>query len=773
MDWETADRVQRNDAGQLRAFINNEWVPVERAQKNDAGEYRVMRTMGGVPTERKEYVPLAQREAGYQADVQKTLANLFGGAVSGLGNIGATILAPFDIAARKAQELTGVKQIGFGDVNRRAAVQEATRQMLGAEPESTPFKVAQLGGELAAMPPVGKALGAAVKVLPGMQRIVPAIESGGLTAGALTGAAGLGARAVGGAATGGATAALVNPEEVGPGAAAGTAMAFGGPLATRTIGKAAGFVVDALSGNIPKIRAGEIARNVAGENISALRAALQAAPGDINAAQAAYGIHNQGWQALGELAARTDRNSLFLKQQAANRLAELQRNAEAANPTEARAIQEEAVNVLNSLTAQMRATELGAANTAGQVINRLAPQAAQKQASMISALQEGGRAGTEAAQRAEAAAQQLQRVEPGQIPTLSATQAARTQAAASRQFGETADVFNEIAAQRRAEGNFIERQIGSLEAHGLKPLDAQPIVAALDAKISAPGTRASSTQVKVLQALRDDIESLTQKGGGVIDAHDLYTLRKEGLNERIAQLLGPTDPKISSRVTAKILGDVRPMIDEAITKAGGTGWRDYLQTYERGMHGVEQKIMAAQAASLFDKNPQAYVDLVRGKNPDAVEAIFGPGKYDIFKEMASKMPTMEKVAAEVERDAALKEMATGGVHALNEAVEKGSLRARLPNLMNRGAALTNLSLNIVEKKINAKTRDILSEGMASGKSMLEILDTIPASERIKVLRVLTNPASWGARPTQAAAAKAAEPKNALAPESETQNALAQ
>lgn len=726
-----------------------------------------------IPTGRKDYVPLAQREAGYQADVQKTLANLFGGFTSGLGNIGATILTPFDIAARKAQELTGVKQIGFGDVDRRAAVRQATQELLGAEPGSTPYQVAQLGAELGAIPPVGKALGGVVKVLPGMQRMVPAIESGGLTAGELTGARALGARAVGGAATGGVTAAAVNPEETGPGAAAGTAVAFGGPLVTRTLGKAAGFMVDALGGNLPKLRAGEIARNVAGDNIAALRTALQAAPDDVTAAQAAFGIHNQGWQALGELSAKTDRTSLMLKQQADNRLAELQRAAQAANPTEARALEEESVNVLNALTARMRETELGAANTAGQVINRLLPQAEQKRASMIAALQEGGRAETEAAQRAEAAARQLQRVEPGQIPAVSATQAARTQAAASRQFGETADVFNQIASQRRAEGNFIESQIGSLESHGLRPLDAQPIVAALDAKINAPGTRASSTQVRVLQALRDDIADLTKKGNGVIDAHDLYTLRKEGLNERIAQLLGPTDPKVSSKVTAKILGDVRPMIDEAITKAGGTGWRDYLQTYERGMHGVEQKIMAAQAAKLFEDSPQEYVKLVRGKNPDAVEAIFGPGKYDIFKEMSTHMPTFEKVASEVERDATLKALAAGGVQALNEAVEKGSLRAKLPNMMDRGAAVANLTLGLVEKKINAKTRDILKEGMASGKSMLEILDAVPTSERNKILRIMTNPASWGARPVQAAAAKAAEPSNALAPESQNQNALAQ
>lgn len=43
MDWEPAERVQKNDSGQFRALIGGEWVPVQQAQKNDVGQFRVMR----------------------------------------------------------------------------------------------------------------------------------------------------------------------------------------------------------------------------------------------------------------------------------------------------------------------------------------------------------------------------------------------------------------------------------------------------------------------------------------------------------------------------------------------------------------------------------------------------------------------------------------------------------------------------------------------------------------------------------------------------------
>ena len=40
--WQSAERVQKNEAGEYRALIGGKWVPVAKAQKNEAGEFRVM-----------------------------------------------------------------------------------------------------------------------------------------------------------------------------------------------------------------------------------------------------------------------------------------------------------------------------------------------------------------------------------------------------------------------------------------------------------------------------------------------------------------------------------------------------------------------------------------------------------------------------------------------------------------------------------------------------------------------------------------------------------
>jgi hypothetical protein len=700
------------------------------------------------------------------------------GIISGAGNV-----------MFGGQELLGMglEKLGATDTGRALAA-DAARRRAEAQTRVAPFKeeyptstgAGELAAEVAATYPVGAGLGFAVgKAAPALGQ---AIRTGGFSTGQAvqkgaplaTRAADMGIRAAGGAITGGTTAALVNPSlsEAETGATIGAALAVVAPPIVGALAKGAGFLKDAFTGQLAAVKAGKISREVAGDRIGAIRAALAAAPDDLTAAQAAAGVQKNAFQALGSFASKTDDISLKLKQQASDDIALLQRMAEGGNETEARAAYEASIKRLNQLTEDMRNVELGAANQAAQTINQLAPQAQQRQAGMVNALRGGIPVGpplpgqavispaTEAAQQAATAA----KGKPGFL----------TAGTRSQEWQETSDIFADIAKQRRAEAGFLERQIGSLEDYGLRPLDAGGITAAIDAKLATPGLRASPNVVNVLQAVKDDIANLTAKGGGVIDAHDLYTLRKEGINERIMQILGQTDPKISAKVTRKVLEEVRPLIDDAIERAGGTGWRDYLKTYSQNMQAIDQKAMAAQAAKLFKDSPQEYVRLVRGNNPDAVEAIFGPGSYDIFKEMGSKMPTLEKLATSIETKEAMKEAASLGQEAFADVIERaGRTFPRIRNTLNAKVTFANLTSDQLEGLIGPKIAAKLREGMVSGKTALEMLNTLPASERAGVLRILTDPSKFGK--AGAAAARATvmpqAPTNALAPNQENRNAL--
>jgi hypothetical protein len=723
-------------------------------------------------------IPAQRKERGFFETIGAPIEAMSQGVISGGGNV---VLG--------GQRLLGKGLSALGATDTGAFLQEdAARRLAESQATVAPFKqefpvftgAGELGAEVLATGPVGKVIAAPLKAIPAAAPLAQSIRTGGFSTGRAmqtaplaARAADLGVRTAGGAITGGATAAIINPEEAGTGALAGGALAVAAPPIVNVLAKSSGFLKDAFTGQLANIKAGKISREVAGERIGAIRAALAAAPNDLTAAQATAGIQNDALQALYQFSSRTDDMSMKLKQQAAAELADLQRAAGSANATEARNIYDQSIKRLNQLTADMRNIELQAANQAAQTINRLAPQAQQRQAGMVNALRGGipvnqplpGQATvspvTEAAQQAATAAK-------GKPGFLSAGDRAK-------EWQETSDIFADIARQRRAEAGFIERQIGSLEDYGLRPLDAGAITSAIDTRLSQPGLRASPNVTKVLQAVKDDIANLTQKGGGVIDANDLYTLRKEGINERITQIMGQTDPKVSAKVTRKVLQEVRPLIDDAITTAGGTGWRDYLKTYSQGMQSIDQNAMAAQAAKLFQESPQEYVRLVRGNNPDAVEAIFGPGSYDIFKEMGSKMPTLEKVAANIERTAGMETAATQGKERLTEVIEDiGRTFPRFPNLLSREAAFGNVTFQELERRLDKKVLAKLREGALSGKNSLELLNTLPSIERGKVLKVLTDPSTWGAKGAAAtrAAAVPDAPANNLAPQSKNQNALA-
>lgn len=561
------------------------------------------------------------------------------------------------------------------------------------------------------------------------------------------------------------------------------------PIISKGLEKFGQTTIKALSakGN----QATRIARAAAGKEIDAIRAALRNAQPGETPAQATAGIDRKVWQALNDLGTSTDEMDVILRTQSENLLADLSRMARGGNPTEIREAIEESRRLLNDITTPMRRTELAAANQAAQTMARLGPQAAQREASMIQALRQGQPApvpapqqggliagtvtgeprvgqsmvvpGTEAAQRAEAAVRQMQRVTPGQIPAISARQAARTQAAAAAQQQEAADIFANIAQQRRVERDFVQRQIGSLEQYGLRPLDVNSVVNVIESTMATPGRRVSAVQQQVLGKVRDQLQSAAALNNGIIDARDLYTIRKEGVNEIIDGLMAGRDPKVSKKVAADVLGIVRPAIDDAIEKAGGTEWRNYLRTFETGAKDLEKRQMAAEAFRLFNEAPQEYVKLVRGGNESAVEAIFGTGNYNIFKEMANEMPTLNKVASYIERQGVIANKAKGGTDDLVKLINENSWKRRLPNWFSPAVTAANVALRDLDSRLNAASLKMVQEATLSSRSMLELLEGLPPTERKKLMRIIGRLDRAAGSQTARAAATAT-----LAPEEETQ-----
>lgn len=227
------------------------------------------------------------------------------GLARGAGSIGATLVAPYDMAmdAIKGDRNSGISSLVTGqkplsrNQERRQAMDNALRDM-GADTGSVAYGAGKLGAEIAGTAGVGNALAIPVRAA-GAPALANAIASGGMTTGAAPaqgiaqGAKNLLLRSAGGAINGGVSAGLVNPEDAATGAVIGGAL----PVATKAIGTVGNALGRAVSGGqmTPEVqalaqRAKELGidipadRLVNSKPLNALAASLDYVPGSGRAA---------------------------------------------------------------------------------------------------------------------------------------------------------------------------------------------------------------------------------------------------------------------------------------------------------------------------------------------------------------------------------------------------------------------------------------------------------------------------------------------------------
>lgn len=603
----------------------------------------------------------------------------------------------------------------------------------------------RLIGNVAATLPVGGVMAAPFKGI--APEVAAALQSGGFGAKTLVG------RGAAGAATGAASAGLINPDDAETGAIVGAVIPTVAAPVVKGISTIAAKTSDLLSGNTAKVKAAQIARESLGDNLHpALNALANADPvRKLTPSQILQeaGINPEPFMALESFAKARDIKGAYsnleklTEQRQLNELAQLTGGRTQTETGESLLANK---NALNAQTGPMRDVELNAANQANQTRQRLEPYLAQKQDSMVDALQGQGRAATDAAQataRAETGA-------PGFL----------TQGTRAAESGALADTMAAIKTQRQAERDLVQTQIGSLEAHGLKPINIDPIISVIDSKIADPNLYGQSQLLNVLNSLRDEFAGAVAANGGVADARALYSMRKAGISQKIDDMYGSLDPSSKQKLTADVLASIKTPIDKAITEAGGTGWNRYLQTFETGMHGIDQQRLAQIALDRFKGDKTGFLKLVNGDDRAAVEKVFGAGSFNIFKEMGRNSAVLQNIGKELERDISIKASANAGRLGLSDIMTKDqSTLRRIANIVGRGGRATELTLEQLEGKVNKKVIDSFREGFKSGKDALEMLSALPKEESNAIIKALRNTKKWDASVTRGAAQL-----NTLAPE---------
>jgi hypothetical protein len=277
----------------------------------------------------------------------------------------------------------------------------------------------------------------------------------------------------------------------------------------------------------------------------------------------------------------------------------------------------------------------------------------------------------------------------------------------------------------------------------------------------------------LLGALRNVSEDVAKwtDNGGIIDARALDAIRKNSVNAAVAQLRPGLDATSQRNAAAGVLGRIKPVIDDAIEQAGGTGYRDYLKQHAQLSQKIAEKQLTGEALDLYKKDKNAFVRLVQNESPETVEKILGPGKYNIAMELATDtLNVLEKEAKSHLARVASSKQATEGQKALATVIQQNTSRFRIPSFLNFWATTSNKALAELQEKIGIKTTNILSKAAQNPQAAADLLESLPASERSRVLNAIKN--STRVKPAIEQTARVLPISNAMAPQPESENALA-
>jgi len=649
---------------------------------------------------------------------------------------------------------------------RQLAQQGATQQQ--AKPNY--FAGGKIIGEIAATAPFvagaggviqtgGKILSKAApnlsKVGDVVQRVGVATRTGGIGSGrtaAQTAAATRGQRALqlaersaGGAISGVTTAALTGQDKT-------EAATFGAglPVVANILKRIGGKSVDLF--RLSKVQAGKIIRESLGENVEAAKAAFRAlSPDDQRLAQQVLieaKVEPSPYFGLGDIAAKQidpDTPQRILDAQELARDTRLADISGGGNATAQRAAAEAGRRDVNVATGPARDAALARVNAVGGVVSdaEALANAARLQASEQSDL---ARRMVFAGERRGQFAEDIGELRPDEVST-SFLQKVRGQAGAMTQRGEQAA---QQAIGLRQQARDMEDFVADLAAEGMTPLRVGPIVQQLRSMAAQPGTRADKLQPVALTNLADDLQGLAD-ANGVIDARDLYQIRKNGLNDIVETLLSGRQPGSGTKErTASLLTDAREMIDTAIEGSGGQGWREYLARTRRGFDTVNRQKLAGEGAQLAKKSPNEFIELMKGNRDDIVEGAMGTGQFDIagmaladprrynaMKMSANELETLNKMTDLQSLGATraaniLKEQQPG---ALSKAI--GTIvRTKYPELSFAGTGTQGAANAIVTPNVQRE----IANSFTSGRDALQAIEQYPTATQIsEYLSTLPSP----------------------------------
>ena len=511
----------------------------------------------------------------------------------------------------------------------------------------------------------------------------------------------------------------------------------GGRVIAPILAKGVGKVVDVVTAS-SKQKAASLAQLALGKDLPDVLTALKNAPPNASVAEITASFNNPTWQALVDDALQKDpqflrKIRLFNEDESVKALSKL---AGGENAAEVRSIAERAKNALNAITTPSREASLNRANLGKAVAEyeakagMLSGEAAAKVADVRRLI--------EAGELAEAAGR-LELIKKG-IPV------GFTRYTYKGDLAQMADNWAAKAADASLDlgqgARFAQGAADALRAVGIKPLEGAALSQRISSIANNPKFAGDDVLVSAVKNVSDDIAKWTNSGG-IVDIVALDAIRKNSVNAAIQKLRPGIDATSQRNLASKVLGNIRPLIVDAIEESGGKGYRQYLADYTKGMEKIAERKLSGEALKLWKTNKDGFVRLVQNESPEEVERILGPGKYNIATELADNSLTVLRDEAQKRlTQIAIKEQVSEGQTALSQLLKQQTSFIRLPSYLSVVASSTNKVISELERAVGLKTMKTLTEAMKTPQGAADLLSALPTAERSKLLKLLADPSQW-------------------------------
>ena len=392
----------------------------------------------------------------------------------------------------------------------------------------------------------------------------------------------------------------------------------------------------------------------------------------------------------------------------------------------------------STVTDPLRESAIENANVFGQKAPQLYKKIAEKEKAIVGGLRGEGFSKTAAAQQKVLSENWRPIFGQPKLPARYSPNIPR--------IGEAQDAATDYATavtQRKAEKKFLENQLNSLWTSGNRPLTSKSIISGINKKLSTPGLESSEMITKVLPKVKERIEAFTKRG--VIDANNLYTIRKDIANY-IEDAAG-ANKKWDSKLTAKLQKDVQGMIDDAIDDAAGGGWKAYLKKYAEmskplNQMKVGQTLESALDAPLASERPGVFANALR----TAEQKISKKSGKPIIEDLTgAQRNDIAKILTELRRDKRVGEMSSKGMGAAKRVVGDFGTPVEFPNFLNTVATATRSILRRLEGGGSKMIMENISDIMADPQITAEVMKKItPTQQKYLLEAIATRAGTIGA-----------------------------